>query len=218
MREIDHFVWCEYVNGSTGHVWCEYVKIAENFAKSRRPSLPVDEPSGEARAHDDGPVRPADFHTRFDDPVADALMGSVMVIPVAVLSQRSAKRSFTKEPEVVGAFLLDAAQHALGVGVHVRRARRGEPDGDAAAGENGVETGLGEGSIAIVDEEPRVPSIEDAIRHRELPGDVGHHGLIGMLRDGGDMDAAVGKVGSATTVGAAGYGGYQLGEALFGNE
>ena len=80
----------------------------------------MDEPPGEARSHNDRPFRPADFRTRFDDPVADALMGSVMVIPVAVLGQRSAKRSFAKEPEVVGAFLLDAAEHALGVGIHVR--------------------------------------------------------------------------------------------------
>ena len=70
-----------------------------------------------------------------------------MVVPVDVLRKSPAKGAFADEPEVVGAFFLDAADHAFGVGVHVRRAWGGADRSDAAAGEDVVESGPVESAV-----------------------------------------------------------------------
>ena len=84
-----------------------------------RPVTLIWERPGKSRTHNDGSFRASDFRTRFDDPLADALVGPVMVIRVAMLAKGSTQGSFADEPEVVGAFPLDAAIHAFGVDVHV---------------------------------------------------------------------------------------------------
>ena len=117
-----------------------------------------------------GPVRPSGI-------VVPGVLGEDVQGVLLVVDQHA-----------VGALGADAADESLGVGVHLRRLRRGLEDLDVLAGEDGVE-GLGVAAVAVTQE---VPEAAGAIVEvgQEVSGELGGPGRGRVSGDAEDVYGA----------------------------
>ena len=121
-------------------------------------------------------------------PVADTLVGSSVIMKIAVAMNHMSKPTVTDEPDAVEAFAFQRAEETLDVRIAIGRMWRDANIRDTSGGQDTIEAGFAKLTAAIMDKMgDAVPGKEAGVGHGQVAGDLLHDDGVGICGHGADM-------------------------------